>query len=140
MSTKLIFHEMLHGVVALPFLILTWRKTRSITRVFVVLLITYLVDLDHLVDYFKHFGTTFDIGDFLRSQQFVDTNRAIVPLHAWEWVGISAIIGRRRGWKSIFTLFALGAFPHLVLDAINVGSVLFYSIAFRLANGFATPA
>lgn len=136
-SSGLLLHEVLHGLVALPFAYLLWKKTGSKKLVVLLFVVTYLVDLDHLVDYFSFYGFSFNLSDFLASKHFEITQRAYVPFHAWEWIVLLGIMAKSRGWKSYLTALVLGLLAHFIYDAITQRSFLFYSIAYRaLVSGF----
>lgn len=132
----LIAHEILHGLVALPFMVIVWNKTKSYLCVLIVVLTAYFLDLDHLIDYFIFYGFQFSLSGFLSSKYFGLSNRAYVFFHAWEWFFILSLVSLKSGWKSYFTAFSLGLLSHLILDAINVKSFVFYSIIYRASHYF----
>lgn len=123
-------HEIMHGIFVFPLLIILYSKTKSLRQVVIALLVTYLLDLDHLVDYFYYHGFTFDIYRFFANNYFVG-HISFVPLHGWEWLAIVSYFASKKGWNSIYTPIAFGMFAHLLLDSINVGSFLFYSFIYR---------
>lgn len=132
----LLFQEIIHGVFALPFAVLLWKKTKSYKKVLALFLVTYLMDLDHLVDYFSYYGFEFNVSEFLGAEYFKMSKRAFTPLHAWEWIVILGVISYKKGWNSIFTIFFLAMLPHVIWDSIVVGSVFKYSIIYRFLVGF----
>lgn len=131
-----ITHEVLHGFIALPFAILLYKKTHSLQLVIILYLVTYFIDLDHLVDYFILKGFVFNLYEFGTGTYFYLTDKTYEPFHAWEWIAILGIIGYKKGWKSVFTAISLGLLAHLILDSLSVGSFLFYSILYRISQGF----
>lgn len=133
----LLIHEILHGIIAVPFAIFLYKKTRSQKLVLFLFLTTYFMDLDHLIDYFLFYGFTFNLSDFLNGMYFEFSNRAFVFFHAWEWIIILYFITLKKEWKSYCSPIFLGMLPHLILDAFHVQSFLFYSIIFRSISGFA---
>ena len=135
-SESLLIQEIFHGVFALPFAYILWKKTTSWKKGFLVIVLSYLIDLDHLLDYFSYYGLTFSLTRFLSADYFVATKRAFVLLHAWEWAGLLSIFSWKRGWKSIFTLILFAMLPHLIYDTITVRSFEFYSIIYRVGKGF----
>jgi len=132
----LLKHEVIHFFVAIPFLILIWKKTREIKLVFLALACTYLIDADHLFDYWRYYGFTFNLSDFFKMEYFNGQSLAIIPFHAWEWLLLLMYVSYKKGWKSNSTAIALGIFPHLIWDAISVGSIVFYFISYRALMGF----
>ena len=136
MSSKLLIQEIFHGVFALPLAYLIWVKTKSFKKAILVILLTYLIDIDHFLDYFLYYGMKININDFLSASYFEITKRAIVPFHAWEWALILAILAYKKGWASFFTILLFSLLPHLIYDSITVGSAIFYSIIYRADKGF----
>ena len=132
----LFIQEIFHGVIAMPFAYLIYKKTKSLKHFLLVILFAYAIDVDHLIDYFLYFGLRFNLADFLSGVYFEVTNRAVVPFHAWEWLALLGLVAYKRGWKSLFTVLALSLLAHLIFDSITVGSALFYSIMYRWFNGF----
>lgn len=128
----LILQEVGHGLIALPFALLLWKKTKSLKKVGLLFLITYLVDLDHFVDYFSFYGFELNLENFFGTGYFEKTGRAITPFHAWEWIIGLSIMAKKRGWGSIYTILTFALLPHVIFDAIVVGSFLKYSIIYRL--------
>lgn len=112
------------------------KKTKSPTKAILVVFITYIIDLDHLFDYFLHYGASFNFKYFLEGSQFDESGRAFIPFHAWEYLAILALASIKKGWNSWPTVFLFGYAPHLILDSINVESFLFYSLVVRAATGF----
>ena len=130
---NLVFHEIMHGVIALPFATLLWTRTKSLSLVLVMFAVTYLIDLDHLVDYFKSCGLRLNPSEFLGCKYFNKKKISYIPFHAWEWLlilGIVILIGEHN-WHSYFVAVFMGILPHYLLDSLNVGSLLFYSIIYR---------
>lgn len=135
----LLVHEMYHGLFALPFAIFLYRKSRSVNHVLILFTVAYLLDLDHLVDYFIYYGNNFDIRLFWQNDYFEFTPYRFVILHGWEWLMIVGYLAYRKGkkvWNSFYTPIAFALFTHLLLDSINVGSFLFYFFFYRALNGF----
>lgn len=132
----LLVHEALHGVLGFVFALPIWYKTKSYKLVILVIVLAYLVDLDHLIDYFIYLGFRFNLKSFFEGQQFQNSKHAIILFHAWEWLIILLIINLRKKWNSIWRALLMAYSSHMLLDVINVGSILFYSIIYRLLNGF----
>ncbi len=133
---NLFAHEIMHGIVALPFAILLWKKTKKKRLVVILFIVTYLMDLDHLIDYISFYGFDFSLSNFFGGNYFEITGKAYIPFHAWEWLIIFGVLGKLRGWKSKYTAVALGMLPHLVFDTIIWKHFLLYSITYRIINSF----
>lgn len=135
-KNSLLAHEIIHGIVALPFALLLWKKTKSKKLVAIVFISTYLIDLDHLFDYLAFYGFRFNLFEFLNGKQFELSQKVYLPFHAWEWLVVLGIISKLRGWKSKYAAIILGILPHLLFDAIIWNHFLLYSIIYRAVNNF----
>lgn len=133
---SLFTHELLHGVFAAPLAYLIWRKTQSKKLVILVFLSAYLIDLDHLVDYFLYYGLIISPEKFFNGEHFDATQKAYVPLHGWEFLLPLVALSKLKGWNSVYTAILFGAVSHYVLDALTQGSFLFYSIIYRSLYNF----
>ena len=131
-----VFHELMHGVVALPLAYIIWRKTHAWKNVLILIAFTFLIDLDHLVDYFSYYGFSWHINEVITGEFYAQIRRTFVPLHAWEWAILIGVLAKLRGWKSYYTAILFGLLPHLIFDSIIVGSFIFYSIIYRSLLGF----
>lgn len=134
----LITHGFIHGLLALPFAYFIYHKTQSIRLGISVILMTYVLDVDHLVDYFLNLGDRFSLVDFFSLNYFY-SGYARVPLHAWEWLVVCALLVYKKGWRSIFAVVLFGMIPHLIYDSLTINSFLKYSIIYRLSHGFYIP-
>jgi hypothetical protein len=137
LQSGLFLDEILHGLVAAPFAGLLYYKTKDWKFSLIPILVTYLIDMDHWVDYLLYYGGDISLRNFVAGEYFEKTNRAVVPLHAWEWLFFVGAIAIERGkWKSILTAISLGVLAHLLWDTHTIGSVAFYSILYRISNNF----
>lgn len=130
---NLLFHEFMHGVFAIPFALLLWGTTGSVLAVLTVFVVAYLIDLDHLVDYWHFYGFKLDFSNFFSGKYFDKKKVAYIPFHAWEWpliLGLIVLIGGC-SWDSCYVAVLFGLLSHYILDSINVNSFLFYSIVYR---------
>lgn len=136
---NLLFHEFMHGIVAVPFVYLIWKKTKSKKRVVLTILTTFLIDLDHLFDYFLYYGleSNFNWSYFIQGKHFEATQVAYMPLHGWEWVILLAVLTKVKGWDSVYAAIFSGLLPHLIFDSFIQNHILFYSIIYRASvSGF----
>jgi len=135
-TLSFVFQELAHGAAALPFAYILWRKTHSWKKVLILFAVTFLIDLDHLVDYFSYYGFSLHINEVITGEFYAQARRTFVPFHAWEWVILLGVLAKIRGWKSYYTAILFGLLPHLIFDSFIVGSFLFYSIIYRGIFGF----
>ncbi len=139
-KSGLLFSEVGHGLMAIPFAYFLWKKSKSPKKVAILYLATYFIDLDHLIEYFQYYGLHFDLLEFFELDFFRALGKAILPLHGWEWVLLLFFIGRRKKWKSVYWAVALGFGAHLLWDTLSNGfPAAFYFISWRAGNGFALP-
>lgn len=134
----LFLHEILHGVVAIPFAILLWKKYKNRNYVIIFFIAVYLIDIDHLIDYWDYSGLSFSMQKFVELDYFKHRDTTFVPLHAWEWLIILFFLFRRYK-KAFLLIFLLALSIHMFWDSIEIGSVSFYSILYRAFNNFAGP-
>lgn len=134
----LLAHEVVHGIIALPFALLMYAKTRSIKLGLSVVFVTYFLDMDHLIDFLLNVDLKFSLRDFLTLDYF-SSGYARVFFHAWEWVILCGLVAYKRSWRSIFTVLCLGILPHLIYDSITINSLVKYSIIYRISRGFYIP-
>ena len=135
-SLNLLIQEIVHGIFALPFAYLLYKKTGLIDRFGLVIFFTYILDLDHLVDYFSYYGSKFNLYKFLSGTCFAQSKRAYVFLHAWEWLIILGILSYKSGWYSLATIITFAMIPHIIFDSLVVKSFVFYSIIYRSIKKF----
>ena len=134
----LFFHECIHLVASIIAAYLTYLITGSNLELALIFAIVggFLVDGDHILDYWLTFGFRFKLGHFLKGRQFKVSNRIIVLLHSYELalgLGIVGVITPEAQWKTIFLALSLGLFSHLISDTyLNhirlPGSMLLYRI------------
>lgn len=104
----------------------------------------FLIDLDHVLEYFFVFGLHFNIHYFIEGRQFLLSDKIRLVFHAFEYFPLlllSAYLTKHKQALSVF-LLALGfaGFVHLVSDSfINNYPFRNYSIIYRASKGFSTP-
>ncbi|GIW69580.1 MAG: hypothetical protein KatS3mg101_0327 [Patescibacteria group bacterium] len=97
----------------------------------------FLVDLDHLFDYFVFRGLQFDLGDFISSRYYHDTNQVYILLHSWELVVVLCVLFIFSKKKYIFCPLVLGLALHLVWDHLtNPAYWRTYFLIGRYLEGF----
>jgi len=138
-NSGLLVDEIIHGLVAIPFSLFLYSKTKSVKLSLIVVLLVYAIDVDHLVDYWSYYGFKFSFVEFVSLKYFVLKGTAYVPFHAWEWLLILIYFVRKYGWKTYYASFALGLLAHLIWDVKTVGDPVFYSITYRILTRFIIP-
>ncbi len=106
----------------------------------VALLMGFLIDVDHLIDYFLSFKK-FNLKRFLKSQQFVVSGRVIKLFHAWELVFVLIVIALFFSHNLLIQAILISAgfslFIHLLSDClINREPIIFYFFLYRYKKNF----
>ncbi len=104
----------------------------------------FLVDIDHLVDYFLAFGFDFNLIQFLSGYHFLISDKLYIPLHGWEVVLLFLLFfwwftkKKSNTAKIIFLILSISLFTHLVEDVFtNRGlTAKTYSLVYRASNNF----
>ncbi|MCK5081146.1 MAG: hypothetical protein KAQ63_03200 [Candidatus Moranbacteria bacterium] len=100
----------------------------------------FLIDVDHLLDYFLSFGFNFNFKWFREGRQFLKSDKIFVWFHAWEYViilfGISFVLDGTQ--KIAILAFCLSLLIHLIADClINYGvKLVSYFIFYRIWRNF----
>ena len=136
--------EMVHLSLALCVGVIFYLKGKDWRIFLVVILFGFLIDIDHLFDYFAHFGARFRLRDFFNVSTYVIPSRKIYVLwHGWEYLLLINLLTPRLARKyrvKYLPSAALGSyFFHLLWDNFGVYAnthPLAYFIAYRAASGF----
>ncbi|MFH1601773.1 MAG: hypothetical protein ABIB61_02330 [Candidatus Shapirobacteria bacterium] len=82
------WHLFGHFILGLLVGFLIYRKTKEKIHIVIAVLASFLIDLDHLFDFWVAYGFNLDYLKFFKIDFFSVNQAAYVPLHAWEWVAI----------------------------------------------------
>jgi hypothetical protein len=101
----------------------------------------FLIDLDHVLEYFMVFGARFNIVYFLESRQFLISDKIRLIFHAWEYLPLLLFIAflfrKKEGVKVALVTLAIAGSIHLVSDVfINNYYFRYYSIVYRYQQDF----
>jgi hypothetical protein len=105
----------------------------------------FLIDLDHLLEYFLFYGWHFNFQYFIEGREFVLSDQIHLWFHAWEYVPIillfAYLVRRRQALAAFLAALALGGLIHLASDClINDYSARNYSLIYRYWVDFSAPA
>lgn len=105
----------------------------------------FLIDLDHVLEYFFVFGLTFNFTYFFSGRQFLTSDKVYLIFHAWEWLlvlgGVAYLLRKKLALKVFFLALSLAVLVHLTSDVlINGFPIKFYSIIYRGTHNFSAPA
>lgn len=101
----------------------------------------FLIDLDHVLEYFFVFGLNFNFDRFFSGWQFLKSDTIYLIFHAWEWVALFLVLAFlfrfRKNIKIFLLVFALAITVHLISDSlINNYPPRFYTISYRASQDF----
>ena len=135
------FHMSLHFLTGLLAGYIVWKIWERPWESFMAgILGGFLIDLDHLIDYFLAFGWNFRLDYFLNGYQFFKYEKLYIAFHGWEYVFIALIlvlILKNKIAKTILLALAFGMFFHLSVDsAIHEIRPKTYFVTHRLKNNF----
>ena len=104
----------------------------------------FLIDLDHVIEYFLVFGSHFNLQYFLEGRQFLISDKVRLVFHAYEYFPLLLVLAyllRQKKKVAIFLLaLAFSGLVHLVSDSfINNYPPRNYSIIYRASKQFSTP-
>ncbi|MFA6514349.1 MAG: hypothetical protein WCT50_03640 [Patescibacteria group bacterium] len=104
----------------------------------------FLIDMDHVLEYFLVYGFQFNAQYFIESRQFLTTDKIRIFFHAWEYFPILLFLGwifrEKKVLKIIFLTLAFAGAVHLVTDVfINHYQFKYYSIYYRYSHSFSAP-
>jgi len=101
----------------------------------------FLIDLDHVLEYFLVYGLTFNFQYFIESRQFLISNKIKLFFHAWEYfpilLAMAFIFRKKQNLKVIFFTLAISGAVHLASDVvINNYYFKYYSLIYRYQLNF----
>jgi len=128
--------ELVHLSVGLIMALTIFYFTKSLPLTIFSFLVNFLLDVDHLFDYFFCFGLNFNLNNFLKGDAFTESGKVYTLFHAWEWSAVLGLLGLKFQRKIFWTL-ALTIFVHLLTD-VWTNRMFFsdYSFIFRFIHDF----
>ncbi len=101
----------------------------------------FLVDFDHVLEYFLTYGLHFNLLYFLQGREFLISDQIHLWFHAWEYVLVFLIGGlifkKNKIIETILVTLALALSVHLLTDSvINRYPPKFYSLIYRSELNF----
>ncbi len=103
----------------------------------------FLIDLDHVLEYFLVFGPTLNLRYFFESRQFLASGRTRLYFHAWEYAPIlllgAVLLRKFKKVKVALVALALAGSLHLISDVIiNDHYFNYYSISYRAKRNYSS--
>lgn len=141
MGLSLPLHLSIHLFFSLLAGLIVWRIWKKpLLAVFFGFCGGFLIDLDHVIEYFWVFGWNWQWQYFRRGYQFLKSGELHVLFHAWEYVIIlvlAVFLFKNKYVRTILLSLALGIFFHLATDVIvDDMPIRAYSLNYRIANNF----
>lgn len=101
----------------------------------------FLIDLDHVLEYFLVYGASFNLEWFFQSRQFLASDMVRLYFHAWEYLPVLLILAfifrKKEKVKIALVVLALSGAVHLVSDVlINDSYFKYYSLYYRASHNF----
>ena len=101
----------------------------------------FLIDLDHVLEYFFVFGPRFNLQYFIQGREFLVSNRIMSIFHGWEYIPLlllaAWLLRARRNVAIFLVALTVGGFVHLMSDCVlNAYPPRNYSIIYRASKGF----
>ncbi|MFA5023733.1 MAG: hypothetical protein WC523_02125 [Patescibacteria group bacterium] len=136
-------HLLIHFLLALLVGFLVGRHFKRIEIALVAAIVGgFLIDFDHLLEYFLVFGLSFNFAYFLEGREFLLSSKIHLWFHAWEYVilllGLTFFFKKNKTGETILVALALAILVHLLTDAvINQYPLKYYSFFYRQEVNFA---
>ncbi len=101
----------------------------------------FLIDLDHVLEYFLVYGLNFNLRYFFEGRQFLISDKMRLIFHAWEYIPLFVflifIFRKRAIIKFIFAGIVFAGTLHLISDSlINSYPLKNYSLIYRASQNF----
>jgi hypothetical protein len=102
----------------------------------------FLIDLDHVLEYFFVYGWQFNLSYFLEGRQFLSSDKIRLIFHAWEYLPLFLLIAfifkKKKALQAALIILAVSASVHLLTDSfLNQYPLQYYALAYRAENNFA---
>lgn len=126
----------MHLLVAFVLGLIVFWKFRSPKLIILLFIVTFLVDLDHIYDYFHITGNLSFWEYFSKIDVFGTSQRAFILAHSWELVIILGGWGWRRRQPAMLVV-SLALAGHLLVDQLTwTQNLLAYFLTLRAINQF----
>ncbi|MBT7592323.1 MAG: hypothetical protein HN561_14795 [Candidatus Scalindua sp.] len=96
-----------------------------------------LIDIDHIIDYYREHGINLRIKQFFEVCHNTKLSSVWIIFHSWELLVILSIYAFSMSWDPWIVGLTIGFTQHIVLDQFfNKTNKLTYLFFWRLKNGF----
>lgn len=128
-ATNIIAGELLHLLMGSVIAVIIFWRFKSWRLVAVVLLMSFLVDLDHLFECFLIYGLNpIKIINSFEGNCFREAGKLTIFFHSWELIPLILFLGKKfRQWPLAISVTAAMA-GHFLVDQITYST--FYGMSF----------
>ena len=111
--------------------------TKSMPIAGASLIAGFLVDIDHLIDYFREYGFRTDIREFLRIFYETRFRKLYLVFHSWELIFTLLLLAWLSGRNEVLFGLSAGVLQHLILDQFANGVTPWgYFFTYRVIKRF----
>ncbi len=115
----------------------TFLTTKTISPSIACFLVGWLVDVDHIWDFYKNVGKDFTVKKFLKTFEDGEIKKAYLYLHSYELLFGLICLCFFSHFNYLLSFTTLGFAIHLVFDQIfNPVKPLSYFIIYRILNSY----
>jgi len=134
---KLLIDELVHFSLAFLVGVICYLNFGNPWLILVALAFGFLIDVDHLFDYFAHFGFKFNLKEFLQINYMESSGKIFVLLHAWELVPVFWLVGFCFEVPGLSWTMSGAYLGHLLWDQVHFPHhPLMYFLIFRSHHKF----
>lgn len=142
MDQFLFISELEHFLLTLGIALLFFWRFHDRRVILFCFFFGFLIDVDHLFDYFAYHGFNFNLARFLDVHNYMGpAGKIYVLFHGWEYLLLFWLLGRWLGkrWKikKLEWAISLVYLGHLLIDHLSFSHhPLVYFFFYRLLNNF----
>lgn len=135
MNQFLIISELQHLSLTLAIAFFLFWRYRNWRLIPVCFLFGFLIDVDHLFDYFAYYGFNIGLARFFDVCSYVEaSSKAYIFFHGWEyllpfWL-IGRWLGKKKKIKGLEWAIFLSYFGHLLIDNFSFSITLWLTLLF----------
>ncbi|HHT9124082.1 MAG TPA: hypothetical protein ACFYEF_14540 [Candidatus Wunengus sp. YC63] len=117
--------------------VVTFLTTKTISPSIACFLAGWLVDVDHIWDFYKNAGKDFNVKRFVNAFENGEVKKAYLYLHSYELLFTLALLCFFTHFNHLLSFTTLGFAVHLLFDQIfNPVKPLTYFITYRILNSY----
>ncbi|MBI2471556.1 MAG: hypothetical protein HYV59_09990 [Planctomycetes bacterium] len=117
--------------------VVTFLITKTISPSIACFLAGWLVDVDHIWDFYKNAGKGFNVKRFVNTFENGEVKKAYLYLHSYELLFTLVLLCFFTHFNHLLSFATLGFAVHLLFDQIfNPVKPLTYFITYRILNSY----